>query len=244
MIEDSYEIFDYLPLSFKNEPERDYINFLKETFESNYKNRKYQFAFLAFHMLFMCFVYFDIWQIRENKREDFDKTIIGFNKQEHEDALLRGDNPFKFSLIDEKVILRYFKLINCDNCKIGNYKKLVEIRNNIAHSSGNITFISEDTLDEKINDILDYIKEIEEFSKPIILLCFEKFLLENWNKEEREYPDDNEQIEEILIKLSYFSNKDIEFCLNFEINKLSNNEHFLEIQELFNSFKKIYAISN
>ena len=37
---------------------------LWDAFEMNYTNGKYQFAFLAYHMLTMSFVYFNIWQIK------------------------------------------------------------------------------------------------------------------------------------------------------------------------------------
>jgi len=59
-MEEAQRIFDYLPVS---PPDQEYISFLWETFESNYKNDKFQFAFIAFHMLFMCFVYYQIAKI-------------------------------------------------------------------------------------------------------------------------------------------------------------------------------------
>lgn len=39
-MEEAYQIFDYLPLSYKTEKEQEYINFLRETFEANYENCK------------------------------------------------------------------------------------------------------------------------------------------------------------------------------------------------------------
>jgi len=37
-------------------------------FETNFTYGKYQFAFLAYHMLAMSFVYFNIWQISRRGR--------------------------------------------------------------------------------------------------------------------------------------------------------------------------------
>jgi hypothetical protein len=37
-----------------------------------------KFAFLAYHMLTMSFVYFNIWQIKQNEPRDFEKGLIGF----------------------------------------------------------------------------------------------------------------------------------------------------------------------
>lgn len=73
MIEDAQEIFEYLPISFRNTAEQEYIDFLWDAFKTNfsekpstsdgesaaeYKIPKYHFSFLAYHMLFMSFVYF------------------------------------------------------------------------------------------------------------------------------------------------------------------------------------------
>ena len=79
-MEEAAELGNYLPLSFKTRSEQDYIAFLWDAFETNYTHGKYQFAFLAYHMLTMSFVYFNIWQIRQARPEDFGKGLIGFGK--------------------------------------------------------------------------------------------------------------------------------------------------------------------
>src|ERR1019366_1170772 len=58
-MEEAAELANYLPLSFKTPKEQEYIEFLWDAFETNYKHGKYQFAFLAYHMLTMSFVYFN-----------------------------------------------------------------------------------------------------------------------------------------------------------------------------------------
>ena len=63
-MEEAAELGNYLPLSFKSPKEQEYIEFLWDAFETNYTHGKYQFAFLAYHMLTMSFVYFNIWQIK------------------------------------------------------------------------------------------------------------------------------------------------------------------------------------
>jgi len=55
-MEEAAELADYLPLSFKTRSEQEYIEFLWDAFETNYTHGKYQFAFLAYHMLTMSFV--------------------------------------------------------------------------------------------------------------------------------------------------------------------------------------------
>jgi hypothetical protein len=65
-IEQALELDKYLPLSFKSPKEQEYIKFLWDAFETNYVHGKFQFAFLAYHMLTMSFVYFNIWQIKQS----------------------------------------------------------------------------------------------------------------------------------------------------------------------------------
>lgn len=86
------DILSYLPNSYKTRDEQDYINFLWESYESNYNNGKYPFAFIAFHMLYMSFVYFEVWQIKMNRKVDFEKSLIAFSK-DNEKMMLDATTP-------------------------------------------------------------------------------------------------------------------------------------------------------
>src|SRR5205085_4878048 len=74
------DIFQYLPLKYKTQDEEHYIKFLWESFELNYEHGKYQFAFIAYHLLFMTYVYFQLWKIYAVYTDDFRKSILGFQK--------------------------------------------------------------------------------------------------------------------------------------------------------------------
>ena len=121
-MEEAAELGNYLPLSFKSPKEQEYIEFLWDAFETNYTHGKYQFAFLAYHMLTMSFVYFNIWQIKQTEPKDFAMGLIGFGK-DIEKSLLEATSPFVFSTVNERSILRFLKLIACDNGKIGTYAR-------------------------------------------------------------------------------------------------------------------------
>ena len=54
-MEDATELAEFLPISFQTPKEQEYIEFLWDAFETNYAHGKYQFAFLAYHMLTMSF---------------------------------------------------------------------------------------------------------------------------------------------------------------------------------------------
>ncbi len=238
-MEEASELDNYLPLSFKTRSEEDYIAFLWDAFETNYTHDKNQFAFLAYHMLTMSFVYFNIWQIKQNEPKDFEKGLIGFSKDIEKD-LLEATSPFVFSTVNERSILRLLKLIQCDNAKIGNYAKLVDDRNNTVHSNGNIFYSEQSALDRKITEILRVVEEIQTHSRPMIEHCYEQFLFENHDPEEREYTDAIDQIREVLIHHNYFSQKNIEICLAYDISVHADHTNYSDIHALHQTLRDTY----
>lgn len=240
MTDDALPILEYLPLSFKSPKEQEYIAFLWDAFETNYTHEKYQFAFLAYHMLTMSFVYFNIWQIKQTEPVDFGKGLIGFGK-DVEKNLLQASSPFVFSTVNERTILRFLKLIACDNGKIGTYAKLVDDRNDTAHPNGNIFFSTQAALDAKIREILRVVDEIQTHSKPVIERCYRDFLLQNYDPEEREYPEAADQIREVLIHENYLSQKDIEICLGFDLAGIADRPETDSIRTLHEVLKSEYG---
>ena len=70
-MEEALELGDFLPASYKTRSEGEYVAFLWDAFQSNYTSGKFEFASLAFHLLYMSFVSFSIWQIRISSRTGF-----------------------------------------------------------------------------------------------------------------------------------------------------------------------------
>ena len=239
-MEEATELGNYLPLSFKSPKEQEYIEFLWDAFETNYTHCKYQFAFLAYHMLTMSFIYFNIWQIKQTEPKDFAMGLIGFGK-DIEKKLLEATSPFVFSAEKERSILRFLKLLGCDNSKIGTYAKLVDDRNDTAHPNGNIFFSTQAALEVKITEILRVVDEIQNHSKPVIEHCYRDFLLQNHDPEEREYPDATDQIREVLIHGNYLSQKDIEICLGFDIESLAGKPGHENMRELHAALRTKYG---
>ena len=242
-MEEAAELASYLPLSFKTPKEQEYIEFLWDAFETNYTHGKYQFAFLAYHMLTMSFVYFNIWQIKQTEPKDFAMGLIGFSK-DIEKSLLDATSPFVFSTVNERSILRFLKLIACDNGKIGTYTKLVDDRNESVHPNGNIFYSTERAIDVKITEILRVVAEIQLHSKPIVEHCYREFLVQNHDSDEREYPDAADQIREVLIHGNYLSQKDIEICLGFDVESLAGRPGIDGMQELHKTLVGSYKVED
>ena len=240
-MEEAAELGDYLPLSFNRPTEQEYVTFLWDAFETNYTHGKYQFAFLAYHMLTMSFVYFNLWQIKKTEPKNFEMSLIGFGK-DVEKELIASTSPFVFSTVNERSVLRILKLIDCDNDKIGTYAKLVKDRNQTAHPNGHIFFSTQAALDMKITEIPRVVEEIQTHSKPVIERCYREFLLHSHDHEEREYPDATDQIREVLIHENYMSQMDIKFCLAHDLSDLRERGEVAQIEELHNCLQAAYGM--
>ena len=59
-MDEALELGDYLPQSFANTREQAYLDFLWSAFQTNYAAERYEFASLAFHLLYMSFVSFSV----------------------------------------------------------------------------------------------------------------------------------------------------------------------------------------
>ena len=238
-MEEAFDIYDYLPVLFS--PGRhEYIDFLWTSFETNYREDKFQFAYLAYHMLTMNLVYCKIWQIKRAWSEEFEKSLIGSDKA-FEKSLLDASSPFDFSVVSESRILRLLKLVGCDNSKVGRYTKLVRDRNDMAHSNGHIYLKTRDMLEDKVRNVLKVVDDIQNHSKLVVKSCYRDFLCQSSDPEEREYTTDSDQIREILIHSNYMSNKDIAFCCDFDLSKLDISSRSDRVNSLHNSLLKDYG---
>jgi hypothetical protein len=248
-MDDAIHILDYLPLSFKTKSEQDYIAFLWDAFETNYTHSKYQFAFLAYHMLTMSFVYFKIWQIKQHQKDDFKKATIGFGSRDLEGLIHKDDadddkrwtvSPFNFSKVQERAVVRILALIGCDKSKIGKYVSLVDDRNESAHSNGNVFFSTQGALDTKIAECVRVVDEIQTHSKPVIEHAYREFLFQSYDPDEREFTDAKDQLREVLIHKKYLSQEDINICLGFDLSSIADRPEIDSIRTLHEALKAEY----
>lgn len=240
-MEEALELVNYLPVAYKTRSEGEYIEFLWDSFESNYTAGKYEFSSLAFHLLYMSFVSFAIWQIRLVRELDFKKALIGF-QLDSENSLLDADTPFKFyEKLKESQIFRFLKLIGCENDQVGEFAKFVKRRNKIAHPSGTVFFNDQLSIDAEITEMMREVVNIQRHMRPIILEVYGRFLVESSDIEEREYADPKQEIEVSLIHQNYISQKDIEICLAYDLEPLRTDPNYPVIEALHQSLRDTYA---
>lgn len=238
-MDDALPILEYLPNSFREPGEQEYINFLWDAFASNYENEKYQFAMLPYHMLYMSFVYFSVWQIKLMRPRDFESASIFVPKKERD--IHSATSPFTFSDINERSIFRFLKLIGCEDQHTGSFARLVDVRNKLAHSNGVISCRDQVTADQRIDEVMRQIRAIQTHMTPLLHECMRQFLVESCADEAgMQYDNPKDQIRELLVHKHYFSRKDIEACHSFDIQSLAAQPRFDAMRALFEEFVSLY----
>lgn len=233
-MEEACQISSYLPLCYKN-GEEEYIQYLWKAFENNYENKQYQFAFMSYHMLFMCFIYFTIWKIKSVHPNDFNKISLGFD-----DCMQKSSSPFGYSKEKESKIMVLLRFWGIKPERIGEYKKLVQERNNIAHSNGNIFYKSQQSIDDKVTNILRFCKEIQHNTNKTVLQSYKSFLIKNNSVEDSPYSTVEEMLNEKYIREYYISEKDMSICCDCNITPLALKKNFMAIKNIHNSIIKLY----
>lgn len=240
-MDEALELGSYLPESFRTQSEGEYVAFLWAAFQSNYMSEKYEFASLAFHLLYMSFVSFSIWQIRLVREQDFRNALVGF-QSDSETQLLDADTPFKFyEKLKESQIFRFLKLIGCTNAHVGEFAKFVKRRNKIAHPSGTVFFNDRFSIDAEISEMMREVENIQQHMHPIVLEVYSRFLVDSSDIDEREYAVPKQEIEASLIHQNYISPKDIEVCLTFDISKHAAHANYAGIEALHQCLRDEYG---
>ncbi len=237
-MDEAFPILEYLPSSFREPGEHEYINFLWDAFASNYENEKYQFAMLPYHMLYMSFVYFSVWQIKLIRPKDFENAAIFVPKKEQD--ILKASTPFTFSVVNERSIFKFLKLIGCEDQHTGSFARLVDVRNELAHSNGLINCRDQSSADKRIADVMRQVCAIQSHMTPLLHECLSQFLIDSCEQVEgMEYDNPADQLRELLAHRHYFSKKDIEACLAFNIQTLQTQPNFPSIETLFEKFVEL-----
>lgn len=222
-MDEALELNEYLPYSMAAASEQSYLQFLWSAFESNYQQGRYEFASLAFHLLYMSFVSFSIWQIRLARPDAFHMAMVGF-RAEDESKITECDSPFKFyDKLKESQIFRFLKLIGCSNTQVGEFAKFVKRRNKIAHPSGTVFFNDQQAIDEEIGEMMREVRNIEAHMQPVIIELYQRFLTDSAAAEVLQYGTYGEELTANFIHKAYMSTADLRHCAAVNIAPLADH---------------------
>lgn len=241
--EEIYELYNYLPLLYKDESERDYIETLFKALEISYSNKLYQFAYIQLHMIFMVSIYYMLLQINEIAPKEIENALYYMIKDKNRVKDFYGNSNTRngklyfgsFAVLGENDVFLLLKIAGLDSDLQGELETLVRERNKYAHANGNITITSQTTIDEKISKYINTLERVFNLLKPLVEELYGKTLTnpDFYDSENRSgYLDDNEQIQEEFIKEYFVSQRELNVCRKTNINQFSSEPGFADIKNL------------
>jgi len=173
-METAYQIFDYLPIKYKNPSDADYFAFLVHSVDQNYQAKNYHFAVVALHMIYMGIVYHYIYGIFRADPKRFEYVMIGFHDRLQVKELGKI-SWHSFSNEKESTIFQFYRAVGIPNDQIGNLKAPVKKRNDILHTNG-IYLTSENDFEERSQKYLQNLEKIRQFCADEYKTLFFQFL--------------------------------------------------------------------
>lgn len=226
------ELRNYLPIYFESKENNEYVEYLSSAYLKNIEAEKYQFSFIAFHILYMCFVYKTIWSLKKNGEHAKFEAVL--NNCRNRQNMIVYSSLFDISVLGESDSFKFFRLFNFHPNDIDKFSHPVEVRNHCAHASGKLHY-NEKEIEEYICKELEYISQIQQKSEPILKKMFIDFLRENWNPENRPFSTSETAIDDFIRK-NLFSIKDIEYLTRLdipELGKKSDNKKIIYTKVLY-----------
>lgn len=222
------QILRHLPIHFADEEANEFVKYLSEAYVENLEKEKYQFAFTAFHMLNMIFVYKVKWFLNGQGNLDI---VNALNNKKKNEKKLSFNNLFDLSQFNEKeslgllLVALKFHINDISKCK-----NHVNARNQCSHASGKIEY-DKKGIDFLIDDEIKYVERLQKKIHPELKKFLENFLEENWHKTfiSGDF--------KILFEENYFSLEDLELISMIVdlplFRKKSNNEKNIKQKILY-----------
>jgi len=232
MEENVAELRKYLPIFFENPENNKYVEYLTSAYLKNVESEKNQFAFIAFHILYMCFVYKIVWSLKKNGDKTSFDAIMNACRNKH--RLPVYSSLFDISVLGETESFNFIRLFPFHQNDIDKFSHPVEVRNHCAHASGKLHY-NEDEIEEYVSKELEYVNQIQQKAEPLLKKLFTEFLAENWNPEERAFAN-SESAVDTFIRQNFLSVKDMEYLTTIdipELHKKSTNQKMIYTKVLY-----------
>ena len=225
------EILNFLPINPDEEDVATYIRNITELVSINYKHEQYQFAYFGVHLLFMTYIYCVAWKLSRIEPTRYSDAIIfvrSYSGREQELKIDGVNSIFNYSLIPEKDIAKLFKIMNLDNSCISNVSNLIDERNEMAHASGKFSILTDDIFEAKMNNILSLMKSIQKCLNLLIRKWYYQIISDFFTGKYENYLDPKDFIAEQMVQSFKLSIKELMFCKEISIKKLSTGNKNLE----------------
>lgn len=156
----------YLPIDYGDEDNTRYRQYLIDTYIENCSNEKYQFALMAFHMMFMSFLYSEFWILKTFSYSKVERLCTSNGK--FKDV----QNIFEASVIPEQTMIEQFlSLFSWHPNRKSTVKGFVDKRDHCAHASGEIEY-DKAGAERYFQEVLEYAEKISLANKSNVLSIF------------------------------------------------------------------------
>ena len=172
------EIKEYLPINYNNSDNNEYINYLIDACDKNSLMEKDQFAYIAFHMLYMSYIFKVVWQSNQINHLSIQNRLNNYQNR-----LGNYESPFDISFLPEKETIQILRCFGFHINKISQFALPIDNRDHCAHASGFIQYKKNDII-QLSNQELNHIKTIQDKLPTMLANLFEDFFTKNFK------PDD------------------------------------------------------
>lgn len=203
----------YLPIDFGDTENNEYKTYLVRACCENYTNEKFQFSLMAFHMLFMAFLYKEFWTLKTYSHERVERLCRANGQFES------VENVFDSSIIPEQTFIDgYLGVFSWHANKRSEVKEFVDKRDRCAHNSGFIQY-DQEAVGKYFDDVLKNIEKIASANAENIQSTFKSSIMRYINSPAFQTTSMGDFIQRELADKKY-SYRDICAFLTFDIPAL------------------------
>lgn len=177
------KISQYFPLSISDPTLEKYIDHHLGSCIKCTENELYSSAYSHLHILYMTFIYIQLFRIAQNKEreEEFTNFLQDFKtKNGAKDLKKEVKHPFELSLANEKSIFDFFYILGFEYKFVKDISEVVKKRNDHLHANGKLFFETSEDFEKEvetyISNMQTIIKKQSDFLQNIyttIIQCYE-----------------------------------------------------------------------
>jgi len=226
MIEEAYEILEFLPID--DLEVKDYVTPLFKSASVTFEKEEFQFSYFALHLIFMTNIYSNIWKIGQFHKEKYEVSLLFARPYNGCEVNFKDiKSVFEFSHLPEKDIFEFFTLIGVENSYIKSIKGLIDTRNQMAHATGKFQISSLENFIAAIKELISVLDTLQSKLNLTIREWYKEELL-NYSKNPlpTKYQTITDYISYIFFVRYGFSKKDLAACCNFGLRIFKENEPF------------------
>jgi len=162
-MDEVFNLSQYFPLSISDPTLEKYINHHLGSCIKCTENDLYSSAYSHLHILYMTFIYIQLFRIAQNKEreEEFTNFLQDFKtKNGAKDLKKEVKHPFELSLANEKSIFDFFYILGFEYKFVKDISEVVKKRNDHLHANGKLFFETSEDFEKEVETYISNMQAI------------------------------------------------------------------------------------